>query len=235
MIYVCSDLHGFPLEKFQLLLKQADFNEKDFLFVLGDVIDRGENGVELLSWMSTQSNIQLIKGNHEAMLLSCDFLFKTITEESLNLLDMEKMELLDNWLYNGAAPTIKGFKRLKEKDPELVDGILDYLREAPLYECLTLNGQRFILVHAGLDHFDKEKPLDAYLPDELLWARPTVDTQYFDDALVIFGHTPTLFFDAEKHGKAYKTKTWICIDAGVGMNEAPMLLRLDDLQEFYLK
>ncbi len=45
MIYVTSDLHGYPLNKFLAFLKKAGFTEDDFLFVLGDVIDRGKYGV----------------------------------------------------------------------------------------------------------------------------------------------------------------------------------------------
>ena len=54
MIYVTSDLHGYPLDGFLQLLDKAGFGERDFLFVLGDVIDRGEHGVELLRWISRQ-------------------------------------------------------------------------------------------------------------------------------------------------------------------------------------
>ena len=41
MIYVISDLHGYPFDKFMALLKKAGFSENDFLYVLGDVVDRG--------------------------------------------------------------------------------------------------------------------------------------------------------------------------------------------------
>ena len=51
MIYATSDLHGYPLDKFLALLKKANFSDKDYLFILGDVIDRGEHGVEILRWL----------------------------------------------------------------------------------------------------------------------------------------------------------------------------------------
>ena len=76
MIYVTSDLHGLEITKLKALLKKACFNENDRLFVLGDVIDRqNDGGVAILIWLSEQPNAQLILGNHEAMLLSCDFVF----------------------------------------------------------------------------------------------------------------------------------------------------------------
>lgn len=92
MTYVISDLHGYPLEKFQKLLHMAGFSDHDFLYILGDCIDRnGDGGVEMLCWLLEQPNIQLLLGNHEAMLLACEFVFDEITEESLNALTTEKM------------------------------------------------------------------------------------------------------------------------------------------------
>ena len=78
MIYVTSDLHGYPLEKFIDMLKSVNFSEADTLYILGDVIDRGKDGIKLLKWCMQQDNVELILGNHEAMLLSCDFLFDEI-------------------------------------------------------------------------------------------------------------------------------------------------------------
>ena len=61
MIYVTSDLHGYPRAAFQRLLDQAAFSPQDELIVLGDVIDRnGDGGVSLLLWMMQQPNIRLI-------------------------------------------------------------------------------------------------------------------------------------------------------------------------------
>ena len=233
MIYVTSDLHGCSLEQLMNLLQRSGFSGEDFLFVLGDVIDRGEHGVALLRWMAEQPNVQLILGNHEAMLLSCDFLLEAVTEESLEKLDIARMELLQNWLANGAAPTLTGLRRLLKEEPEVLEGIMDLLRTAPLYEQIEAGGRKYILVHAGLGNFHPDRPLEDYTPDELLMARPLPDTRYFSDATVIFGHTPTGYLDPVYRGRAMKTDSWICIDTGAAMGGSPMLLRLEDRKEFY--
>lgn len=80
MIYVTSDLHGYPLDRFLDLLNKVNFRHADFLFILGDVIDRSNGGISLLQWMMLQDNGQLILGNHEAMMLACSFLFEEITD-----------------------------------------------------------------------------------------------------------------------------------------------------------
>lgn len=52
MFYVISDLHGYPLKKLKGLLEKADFGDNDFLYILGDVVDRnGDGGVEILTWL----------------------------------------------------------------------------------------------------------------------------------------------------------------------------------------
>ena len=84
-IYVTSDLHGLSLSDLKKLLEKVDFSGEDWLYILGDVIDRqNDGGVQILEWLLEQSNVQLILGNHEAMLLACDFLFEEITEDSIS-------------------------------------------------------------------------------------------------------------------------------------------------------
>ena len=49
MVYVTSDLHGYPLNSFLRLLETAGFGDSDCLYVLGDVVDRhGDGGVAAL-------------------------------------------------------------------------------------------------------------------------------------------------------------------------------------------
>jgi serine/threonine protein phosphatase 1 len=234
MIYVTSDLHGYPLSGFLELLGKAGFGERDFLFVLGDVIDRGEHGVELLRWISQQPNVQLILGNHEAMMLACEFVFDIVTDESLSRLDTKKLQLLSTWLQNGAQPTLTGLRTLSKDSPDILEGILDYLKDAPLYEEIEVGARRFVLVHAGIENFEGKKSLDDYSPDELIWARPTLQTRYYDDATVVLGHTPTEYFGAEYQGKILHADGWICIDTGAACGGSPSLLRLDDMKEFYI-
>ena len=235
MIYVTSDLHGLELEKFKALLKKADFTDNDWLFVLGDVIDRqNDGGVEILKWLLEQPNAQLILGNHEAMLLACDFIFEEITDESINKFNTRKMQLLSNYMLNGGDVTLTALRMLKNKTPETVDDILEYLREAPLYETVTAGGKDFLLVHSGLDNFSPDKKLSDYTADEFIWAWPKLTDRYFDDAITVFGHTPTMNYGEEYKGKILKTDTWIDIDVGVPYGNSPALLRLDDMKEVYL-
>ena len=232
MIYVISDLHGYPHDRFLQLLKEAGFGKDDFLYILGDVVDRnGDGGVETLQWLMYQTNVQLILGNHEAMLLANAFVFDEITEEIEETISDEKLDMLRRYYYDGGSVTLKAMQKLP-KDTQ--QDILDYLRDCPLYELLSVRGKDYLLVHSGIEKFDKNKKLSEYADDEFLWARPALDERYFDEVMTIFGHTPTVAYGEEYDGRIIKTDTWIDIDMGAGFGREPVLLRLDDMKEFRL-
>jgi len=230
MIYVISDLHGYPHEKFLDLLDRAGFSNNDFLYILGDVVDRnGDGGVRTLEWLMYQTNVQLLLGNHEAMLLGCSFIFDEITEDSINSLTAEKIDILTRYQLDGGDATLKAMQKLPK---ETQQDILDYVRDCPLYETVSIGKNDYILVHSGLDGFAPDKKISDYTSEELLWAWPDLTTVYYKDIMTVFGHTPTMAFGDEYDGKIIKTATWIDIDVGAGFGRHPVLLRLDDMKEF---
>ena len=234
-IYTTSDLHGYPLTDFLSLLGKAGFGENDFLFVLGDVVDRnGDGGLSLLAWMMARPNVKLIMGNHERMMLDSAWSFEAIDGQSTEKLKSFQLESLELWMFNGGDVTAKAVRKMLRENPSAVNDIFSFLNEAPLYETVCVNGRNFVLTHSGLDGFGKTKKLSAYTENQLLWNRPRVTDRYFDDALTVFGHTPTCCLEGAVPGRAFKTDTWIDIDTGASMPGGhPMLLRLDDLEEFY--
>lgn len=233
MIYVSSDWHGVSLETIKKLLKKANFSDEDFLFVLGDVIDRGANGVELIKYIMFEPNIKLIRGNHEQMLIDCKFLFDEITDETVDDFNTEKLMALKNWQRNGGDATIK---ELSKETPEMRKMVLEFLEETPFYDTALVDDKDFLFVHAGLatDPCGKIYKLSENSALDLLWSRPNLTTKYSYDFMTVLGHTPTCFFADEYVGKILKTDTWIDIDTGAARGLNPCLLRLDDMQEFYL-
>ena len=181
-----SDLHGYPLELFKELLRKVEFSDEDYLFVLGGVIDRnGDGGIEMLQWMMVQPNVELILGNHEAMLLSCSFIFEEITEDAIEGLTADHLGALSTWVFNAAQPTLDALHNLCDRDASVVIDILDYIREALLYDTVSVGDRDFLLVHSGLGNFSPDRPLSDYSADELLWCRPKAEQNYFEDALTI--------------------------------------------------
>lgn len=233
MIYTISDLHGYPVEKLKQLLKLAEFSDDDYLFILGDVIDRnGDGGIGILRWLLTVTNATLLLGNHEAMLLTCEFVIDEISEETLSDLTREKLEMLSNYIANGGNVTLRELRKLPR---ETQQDIFDYLKDCPLYETVTAGGKDYILVHAGLDNFRKDRKLSDYSVDELIWTWPEFTDEYFDDVHTVFGHTPTRSLDPCCSGKILRTRTWTDIDVGAAYGNEPVLFRLDDGKTFQLK
>lgn len=233
MTYVISDLHGYSIEKLKKLLEKADFGEDDFLYILGDVIDRnGDGGVGILLWLLEQPNVELIMGNHEAMLLSCDFIFDEVTETNIEKLNEKQFGILQNYILNGGGVTLRNLKKL-DKQTRL--DIVDYLRDCPLYDAVTVSGTDYILVHSGFDNFSPDRKISDYSSDELIWAEPEIDTEYYGNVHTVFGHTPTSLFGEKYKGKIVRTRTWTCIDCGAATGNEPVLLRLDDEKEFRLE
>ncbi len=231
MIYVSSDWHGVPLSRILRLLEMAHFGTEDYLFVLGDVIDRGQSSVELLKWLLVQPNVELLRGNHEAMLLDCDFLFEQITPETLDDLNAIKMERLEIWRSNGGGATISA---LSKEPPEMRQDILEYLRDTPLYDSVSVGGKDYFLVHGGLGEFEEGKSLSSCTEHDFLWSRPYLDTVYSTQFTTILGHTPTGYYGYAYSGRMIKTPTWWDIDTGAAGGGNPMLLCLDSGAEFYL-
>lgn len=233
-VYTTSDLHGYPLEQFLALLKKADFGEEDYLYVLGDVIDRnGDGGISLLRWMIRQPNVELLLGNHEDMMISCFWAFEQATTQTVNAFSCDRLRAFRLWELNGGTPTIRAYKELVLNDPKEALLIAQYLVDAKLCEGVEVGDRAFLLCHAGFGNFSPRKKLSDYKKNDLLWSRPTKSTQYFPDVMTVIGHTPTRYYGDEN--RAYRTKTWIDIDTGAGHGRHPMLLRLDDMQEFYVR
>lgn len=232
MIFVISDLHGYSHDSFLELLEKAKFSDDDFLYILGDVIDRnGDGGVETLQWLLYQPNAQLILGNHEAMLLGCSFVFDEISEDIEEVLTLEKLDMVQRYMADGGDATLKAMHKISREEQQ---DILEYLRECPLYETLSVGEQDFLLVHAGLGSFVQTKRFDDYSMEDLLWTWPQITDEYYEDIMTVFGHTPTLAFGEEYQNKVIHTKTWTAIDMGAGFGYEPVLVRLDDMTEFRL-
>ena len=160
MIYVTSDIHG-RMECLKKLLEYVSFydDEDNWLYILGDVIDRNNNGgVDILKWLLFQPNVQLILGNHEQMLLSNRWVFQEINEESIDDLDNKKIDLLSLWESNGGGCTMKA---LSQETPETRRDILEYLDDCPLYDSVCVNDKNFVLVHSGLGNYSPNKRILA--------------------------------------------------------------------------
>lgn len=230
LTYVFSDIHGC-YGQYKTMLEKIRFGPSDSLYILGDVIDRGPDGVKILQDMMGRPNVFPILGNHELTAALClPWLLKEITHESLAELDGITLAALGDWLENGGEPTLKAIRQLsREEQAEL----LSYIRDMELYAEVEVQGRSFVLVHAGLDHFEPDKPLDEYDLEDFLYARPDADSAYWPEKTVVLGHTPTRLLSGQD--KILSKGTMIRIDCGCNFGGPLGCLCLDTMEEFYVE
>lgn len=131
MTYCMSDLHG-EKDLFDKMLKQIHFSSQDHLYILGDVIDRGSHGAELLEQIMASDNITMLLGNHEQMCLSTLGLHQEIGAREL-------------WRQNGGMSTYRTL--LYRRTSRDRHQILRFLAGLPDHLDITVNEQKFHLVH----------------------------------------------------------------------------------------
>ena len=231
MTYLMSDLHG-QYDKYAAMLEKIRFTDRDDLYVLGDVADRGPEPMRILQDMSLRINVFPILGNHDwtaRVILSR--LNEEITEENAETgLTKEFLDAVRLWLADGGDTTLKGFRRLS---PDAREDVLDYLAEFSPYEELTVNGVRYVLVHAGLSRFSPDRPLGDYDELDLCDGRVDYGKRYYKDRILVTGHTPTLRIDPASEGRIWQGNGHIALDCGAGFGLPLGCLRLEDGAEFY--
>lgn len=236
-IFVTSDIHG-EYDKFKELLIKIDFKEKDTLYVIGDVVDRGDNPMDIIKHIMNSSNIELILGNHEDMFLQyLDAKRKGKYEEEY---------IKGMWAKNGGCSTISDYDKLSASEQLEIE---EFIRTRPLFKVVD----KYILTHSGFMPYpigENETVIDylnSQSEQDLLWSRAEFYTKpALKGYTVIFGHTPTIYIYKEcEDTEIEELKIWkdtkhndkIGIDCGAvfGANYGGSLacICLDTLEEFY--
>lgn len=220
--YVISDIHG-DKQKFEKMMKKINFSEKDTLYIIGDVVDRGSEPITLLNYILSQKNMVLLMGNHEKMML----------EGVKNRQDSIFMD----WLYNGGETTLSQFSELTNEEQKK---LMDKIQELEYYKILDINGQKFLLCHAGLiiDSDNIFEDINRQVKNQrILWnRRELLYNRNNSDYIIVHGHTATCGRTWGGNGKIdfYDGERKINIDCGCGRGEKLGCLRLEDFREYYV-
>ncbi len=233
--YVMGDIHG-EYDMFLRMLDKIGLKDSDRLYLMGDVVDRGPHPMKILLKIMEMPNVIPIVGNHELMALDgLKFLNSEITEETIKDADAETLDNLLLWQqYNGGETTIKEFRTLNAEQRKAV---IDFIPEFSIYEELNVGGQEYLLVHGGLGGYSPEKTIDDYSLHDITWNHADYDIKYFDDVIVVTGHTPTQMIKGNnKHGYIYRKNNHIAVDCGACFRGGRLAaIRLDDGEEFYVE
>lgn len=229
-VYVMSDLHG-NYDSFISILEQIHFSENDELYIDGDVVDRGLDGIKILQYMMMMPNIYPIIGNHEyALMQVLSFLTQEITDEAIGKIGEDTIQNILEYQNIGGQVTLDAFHKLSEDERQ---DIVDYLEEFSAFEEVSVNGRDFVIVHAGFMNFDPNRKLEDYKLYELIFKSPDYEMVYFENKYLVTGHLPTRAIDGAKPDEIYIANNHIAIDCGAGHGGKVGCIRLDDLMVFY--
>ena len=232
--YVTSDIHG-EYDLFIRLLEKIQLKDKDTLYVLGDVVDRGPHPIKTLLKLMEMPNVLCLVGNHELMAIEClEFLMQEITDTALESLDEKMLDNLVTWQYNGSRTTIEEFRQLnRTTQAEIIEYIKDFL----IYDELKVSDKDYLLVHGGLGNFYPGKDIEEYSLKELVWDRAEYDITYFSEKYVITGHTPTQDIPGNPNpGYIFKGNNHIALDCGCNRPDGRLAaICLDTMEEYYVE
>ncbi len=205
---VIGDVHGH-YDGLMHLMDAIAPTPDDEVYFLGDLIDRGAKSAQVLDFVQQNGYVSLL-GNHEQMLLEAFPEGKVSTPA------------LQAWLYSGGQSTVSSY----EKPEQLLDK-LDWIRTFPTH----LDLGKIWLVHAGLH---PDLALEEQTIHEFCWIRDVFHSAtkpYFDNKLIITGHTITFTLPNVLPGKLAKGKGWLDIDTGAYHPKSGWLTALDTTNE----
>jgi serine/threonine protein phosphatase 1 len=134
MNYACSDIHG-NFEVYNKVINKL--SENDTLYIIGDVIDRGADGIKILQDIMKRDNVKFILGNHEWFLWYC---YRTNWNDYL----------VKDWFRpcNKGDITYKSFIDLSKDEQET---IIRFLESSPIALKVEDNNKTYALIHGWYD------------------------------------------------------------------------------------
>lgn len=239
MRYVVSDIHG-DFMTFKKLMNgvNMDLDGEDLLYIAGDILDRGKDGLRILkyleSWIRTKS-VRLIKGNHETF---CQYY-------------LEKKLSGERWSLYGGTYTLQAVEQLNKKEQ---GQLLEFLRGLPYYMEENLSDmKKCIITHVGVSGdwlvYNNQDKIDvaesirlgvemlgeyAFLIRDDIHDLSKRQMERFDK-FVICGHVPT--FKLQKENTVLRTLYYMDIDCGAVYRDMGGMLAcycLDSDEIFYV-
>lgn len=136
-VLAIGDIHG-NFSRFASLWKKIHVTDDDFVFFLGDYVDRGERIEETVRWIlskAEEKNIVFLRGNHEQMFID----FFSIGD---NLEEYRQVLLV-----NGGYETLNALRNC----PDVIQSFLQFAKAMSTYCPIKIGGREYFLCHAGVD------------------------------------------------------------------------------------
>jgi serine/threonine protein phosphatase 1 len=201
---VIGDIHGH-YDGLMLLIDSLQLTPQDQLYFLGDLIDRGPKSAQVMEYVRSKG-YPCVRGNHEQMMLEA-FPEGQIFSPALHA-----------WMYSGGRATMASYE-----DPDMMLEHLKWIETLPNY----LDLGDVWLVHAGVH---PDMTIESQDQQQFCWIRDEfhrMEKPYFDDKLIITGHTITFTFPGVFPGAIVRGQGWLDIDTGAYHPRSGWLTALD--------
>ncbi len=228
MTYVTGNLHGC-YTKFMELLRQIKFRDRDVMYILGDIVDIGDEPMELVCDLSMRYNVYTVAGEHDFKAVRMLAGFEKMLSSG-STPDAKYISEMQAWMAEGGKSTLEGYRGL---DGEMKEGVIDYLSDLGLYEEIEVAGKQYVLVHAGIGDLTEGGEGDC--APEVFFDTPVDFTAIspMPGKTVIAAHIPTSDIPGATAGSIYYGDGIIAVDCGAGRGGRIGCIRLEDGAEFY--
>ena len=217
---VVGDIHG-KRKLFDRLLEAMTYRAgEDKLILIGDLVDRGEDSrgvvkraIELKN--EAPDTVIVLKGNHEAMMLSA--LFQPESEQA------------ELWLYNGGVETLHSYIN-EEGEFDVPEEHWMFMESLPTW----YEDEHAIYVHAALPEDSGQFLHPSETPDspELYWSRNRNFFAEYKGKTVVFGHTITGMLFGERERVWMRGDNLIGVDTGAYLTGTLSGIELPSRQVF---
>lgn len=255
--YVLSDVHG-QYNAYKKMLEKIHFSNQDFLYVLGDVIDRGPEGIRLIRDIMRRENAELLLGNHECMLLNALRFLRQRESGEVDEDSYDGFTPYELWVHpcNGGEGTCLELLSMPEKEQKEIE---DYLKNQYLIKRIKVGEKSYHLSHSYSlkRRFGKSVRYAGTPPkqvEEIVWESMFDKRGIADDSerpwayvrdIYIVGHIFTQRLgelDENGRGSIYEKEDFqgyhvIDIDCGMALNSRSSQLGclcLDTEERFYV-
>ncbi len=256
--YVISDIHG-QYNSYKKMLEKIKFSSKDFLYVLGDCIDRGPDGINVIKDIMKRDNAELILGNHEVMLLnSIEHIRDTEAGKEPSNMTEDGLSPLELWTHpcNGGEGTCLEFLGLPAGERKSIE---EFLRNCRLIKRIKIDGKSYQLTHSYSINkaFGNEvlyKKTDRATMESIVWDTIFDKTKNREIPEKLFGYQRDIYIvghiftqrlnnmTEDGKGKIFKSENYrgysvVDVDCGMALNSRSSRLGcycLDTGKEYYV-
>ncbi len=209
--WVIPDIHGCLKTLRALLENQIRPSKHDWLYFIGDYIDRGPDSKGVIDYLrklqEDQYNIRLLRGNHEDFCIRA-FEDKNQVRQFLSILFRKNSH--SEWKKFGGKETMKSFGIKKPAD--LPEEYVQWMRDLEYF----IELDDFLIVHAGFN-FEHDDPFEDQ--EAMLWTRDFMpDKEKLQGKKVIHGHVP-INLEMIYHLKEHQAYQYIDLDNGIYMTD----------------